>query len=184
MMAVKVKNRVRIDTRVSVLSTAVGAYAKSFGADQDCLDSIQKGIYERQIIEQIELYYYAQKRYVGHIIMKIDWKRHQVLVNSADGNEFRLEADRSILEQLDAASKEIIRHVQRLKKECHVTKVETSYRYCAEYRNNEAKYNEAKKFLGHVESNRNLTEQPTVEFKTYVRFVMDKLEELEIVIER
>ena len=53
MMAVKVKNRVRIDTRVSVLSTAVGAYAKSFGADQDCLDSIQKGIYERQIIEQI-----------------------------------------------------------------------------------------------------------------------------------
>ena len=182
-MAVKVKNRVRIDTRIGVLSTAVGAYAKSFGADQGCLESIRKGVHERQIIEQIELYYYARKKYVGHITMKIDWERHQVLVDSAGGNEFRLDADKPILEQLDAASQEIIRHVERLKENCHVTKVETSYCYRSEYRNNEEKLVEARKFLGHVASNRNITEQPSAEFKTYVRFVMDKLEELEIIIE-
>lgn len=182
-MAVKNKNRVRIDTRIDVLSTAVGAYVKAFGADQDCLDSIRKGIQVQQIIEQIELYYYSQKKYVGHITMKIDWKRHQVLVDSADGNEFRLDADEPILKQLDAASQEIIRHVHRLKENCHVTKVETSYRYRSEYRNNEEKHIEARKFLGHVASNRNIVEHPTAEFKTFVRFVMDKLEELEIIIE-
>lgn len=182
-MAVRNKNRVRIETRIGILSTAVGAYAEAFGADQECLKSIRKGILEQQIIEQITLCYYAGEKYVGHITMKIDWKQHQVLVDSAGGNEFRLDADKPILVQLDAASQEIICHVKRLREKCGVTKIETAYLYQLEYRNNEEKHNEARKFLGHVKSNRNTTEMPTEEFKTYIRFVMDKLQELEIIIE-
>jgi len=183
MATVRNRNRTRVDTRIGVLSTAVGEYAKAFGADNDCLTSIKKGICERQIIEKIDLYYYACKKFVGHISMKIDWERHQVLVDSENGNEFRLAADKSILEQLDAASQEIIRHVERMKKECSVTKVESIYTYRYEYRIDEQKHDEARKFLGHVPSGKKRTAEQTEEFKTYIRFVMDKLEELEIIIE-
>lgn len=181
-MEVHNKNQVRIDTRLNVLVTAVGEYAKAFGADDDCLNSIKKGIHERQIIEQVELRYYSKTKFVGKITMKIDWSLHQVLVNSEKGNIFRLSADKSVLEQLDAASQEIIKHVNRLKKACAVTKVDVTYRYRSEYRDDPQKHDEARKFLGHVPADIS-KEVSTDQFKTCIRFVMDKLKELELTVE-
>lgn len=181
-MAVRNRNRVRIDTRLDVLATTVGKYAKAFGADEDCLESIKRGIHQRQIIERIELHYFSGEKYVGRITMEINWKQHQILVASDGGNEFQLDSNKSILEQLDAASKEIIRHVDRLRSQCKVTKIISHYRYRREYRDNPQKHKEAQDFLGHT-SAKNTEIPSTEEFKICIRFVMDRLKELEITIE-
>lgn len=182
-MTVKNKNRVRVDTRLKTLTAAVGEYATAFGADKDCLESIRKGIGDRQIIETIELNYYFRKKWVGRVTMEIDWDKHQLLVNSDHGDEFHFETGRSILEQLDAASQEIVRHVKRLKEKCHVTRVEAIFTYRREYRLDEKKHAEARKFLGHSAAAHEHHGEESPEFKTYIRFVMDKLSELAVTVE-
>lgn len=183
-MTVRNRNMVRVDTRLKTLTTAVGEYAAAFGAGEDCLDSIRKGVGERQIIETIELNYYSRRKWVGRVTMEIDWDKHQILVNSDHGDEFHFETGRSVLEQLDAASQEIIRHVERMKEMCHVTRVKPTYIYRTEYRFNKKKEAEAEKFLGHtstvVYKDRG---EESPEFKTYIRFVMDKLSELTVTVE-
>src|SRR5699024_972188 len=131
--------------RVSVLATAIGEYAKAFGASKDWLESIRKGVFERPIIETIEMDYYSRKKYVGHIVMKINWERHQVLVETEGKNKYSLKSDKSVLQQLDAATKEIISHVQRMKNECNVTSRKTSFQYRLEYVLDDKKHDEARK---------------------------------------
>ena len=183
MMSVKNKNRIRVDTRIDVLATAVGEYAKAFGATVGCMDSIRKGILEHQIIEQIGLNYFAGNRLVGQITMKIDWDYHRVQVESEKGNEIQLNADQTVLEQLDGASQEIIRHVQRLRIKCNVTRIESTFRYRREYLCNEQKHEDARRYLGHTQAIENWPKEQTTEFKTYIRLIMDKLRELEVTIE-
>lgn len=182
-MAVKNRNRNRVETRLTTLTTAVGEYALAFGADEECVDTIRKGVGERQIIGTIMLYYYRRKECVGRVIMKIDWKKHQILVNSDHGDEFHFNTDRSILEQLDNASQEIIRHVKRLRKECHVTRIKPVYTYRAECVRNSEQLAEVRKFLGLTAVTDECDPEETPEFKTYIRFVMDKLKELEVIVE-
>lgn len=180
---VKVNSRVKVETRLNVLGTAISEFASAFGADRSCLTSIQKGVLDRQIIEDIKLHYYSGKKHVCAITMHIDWKCHQVLVNSDDGNQFKLRSDEPLLDQLDAASKEIIAHVDRIRKQCKVTNIECYYIYREEYRNDEKKHNEARKYLGHSPVTERLPEESSDEFKTLAHYEMGKLQELSIIIE-
>lgn len=176
-------NRNRVDTRIHVLATVVGEFASAFGADQECLRSIRRGIFEKQIIEEIHLHYYARKKHVGHIVMKIDWEYHRVMVDGEDGNQFRIGPGKSIVRQLDEAADEIIKHTERIRQKCKVTRVETCYQYRRSIMENRSDYNEAMKFLGHAIAQTERSEESSTEFKLCVRFVIDKLKELEITVE-
>lgn len=93
----RVKTNVKVETRLRVLTWAVSEYAHAFGADKDCLDTIEKGIYQRQIIEQITFEYFHSrfhsKEFVGRITLKIDWDCHEMLVNDEDGKMIQIRKD-------------------------------------------------------------------------------------------
>lgn len=181
---VKVRTRVEIVSRTKVLTTVISEYARAFGAKPDCIESIKKGIGERQIIKRIYLSYFNGTKFVGRITMEIDWILHRVLVNSDDGKEFKLRTDCSVMEQLDAASIEIVNHVKRMKKECGVTNVKSNYDYVEEYSHNPAKNKEAESFLNHSpDVNFDSSAQSTEGFKTHISFISDKLKELKITVE-
>lgn len=179
----KVGTKVKVETRLRVLTWAVSEYAHAFGADKDCLETIEKGIYERQIIEQITFEYFHGKEFVGRITLKIDWACHEMLVNDENGKMIQIRKDQSILKQLDEASQVIQDHVARLRKECKVSEIETYYRYREEYTSDDSKHEEAQKFLGHTSAKDRVQTEPTVKFKTIHRLVMGKLKELEVTVE-
>lgn len=179
----RVKTNVKVETRLRVLTWAVSEYAHAFGADKNCLDTIEKGIYQRQIIEQITFEYFHSKEFVGRITLKIDWACHEMLVNDEDGKMIQIRKDQSILKQLDEASQVIQDHVARLRKECKVNRIETCYHYRSEYTADDAKHEAARAFLGHISAKDRARSEPAAKFKTIHRLVMGKLKELEVIVE-
>lgn len=180
---VNVKPRLIVVPRLNVLTTAISEFAAAFGAKADCIESIKKGVLERQILKKVYLSYYNKQKFVGRITLEIDWNTHRVMLNSSDGQNFKLRTDRSVIEQLDAASNEIIQHVERMKAACGVTRVESSYIYTDEYNHDPEKEKEAMSFLGHHHSNANSIERSAEEFKTHISFIAGKLKELKITVE-
>ena len=180
---VKVRSRVKVETRLNVLGTAVSEFASAFGADKDCLDTIQKGILDQQIVETIKLHYYSGKKHVGLITMHIDWARHQALVESDGGDRFEIRSDKPLVEQLDAASKEIIAHVDRIREQCRVTRIQSIYTYRDECRNDKKKLQAAREYLGHSPATEDIPETSLDEFRMLAHYEMGRLQELSIDIE-
>lgn len=181
MADVRVRERLKIVPRLEVLSTTVKEFLKAFGASESCLDSVDKGVYQKQIIENFHLYYYSKKKLCGKITMNIDWEKHQVFVNSDSGKEFNIKEGESLIEQLDKASKVIVCHVDKLKRDMDIDYIDVQYTYRDYYVMDERRHNEARKYLGHTPAEP-IQESSAEEFKTQVRFIIDKLKELEIVV--
>lgn len=174
---------VEVYTRLHVLAVTISEFATAFGADNDCIQSIEKGIYERSIIEKIFLYYYDNSdMLVGQITFTIDWDVHKLKVADENGNKFEIESKKSILEQLDKSTGEIVRHVNRIRKSLNVKKIESSYQYRSEYNDNRQTHQEAQKYLGHVTGKDRGPRKDNVLFEHTIKCVLDALEELEITI--
>ena len=181
---IKARTKVKLEPRLRVLTWAVSEYAEAFGAGRECLDSIKKGVYERQIIERIILYYYHHNSFVGCVTLTIDWDLHQMLMSDENGNQIQIREGESILHQLDESTEIIKNHVSRMRDEFHVTRIETAYQYRQEY-NRAEKLDEARRFLGHVcqPPDERQTTQNTPQFKTLHRLILNKLKELEVTVE-
>lgn len=174
---------VEVYSRLELLALAITQFADAFGADEGCLESIRKGVYERQILERITLYYFDDSNaLVGMITLSIDWNVHKLRVNDENGNRFEIKTSSSILEQLDKATGEIIRHVNRLRRALHVKRIECRYWYRDKYRINQEKAQEAMRYLGHSTGEPLHTKSGNPIFDHTIKCVMDTLEELEITI--
>lgn len=181
-VGVRLENRVKVVPRLEVLSTTLKEFLKAFGASDSCLDSVDKGVYKKQIIETFHLYYYSKDKCCGKITLHIDWEKYQVFVNSDSGKEYNINEEESLIEQLDKASKLIVSHINKMRRDLNVDRVEVHYTYRDYFTMDTIRYNETRKYLGHSLA-KSITESSTVEFKTSVRFIMNKLKELEIVVE-
>ena len=174
---------VEIYSRLELLALAITQFADAFGADDDCLESIRKGVYERQILEKIILYYFDKSEdLVGMIALSIDWNVYKLKVHDENGNNFEMKASKSVLEQLDKATVEIINHVNRLRYALGVKKIECRYLYRAKYRISQEKEKEAMQYLGHSTAKPLSTKNANSIFEHTIKCVMDTLEELEITI--
>ena len=172
---------VEVYSRLQVLALTISEFATAFGADDACIQSIEKGVYERNIIEKIFLYYYDRNNVlVGQITFSIDWEIYQIKMSDEKGNKFAINSSKSILEQLDKATGEIIRHVNRVRRALGVARIESSYQYRSEYNANERKHQEAQKYLGHVTGKYRgeIKENPI--FEHTITCILDSIEELEI----
>lgn len=181
-VGVKTRNRVKVVPRLEVLSTTVKEFLKAFGASDSCLGTVDKGVYQEQIIKTFHLYYFSGDNLCGKITMNIDWDKHQVCVNSDTGKEFSINEGESLIEQLDKASKLIVRHVNKMRTELNVKRIEVQYSYRDYYTSDPTRYDLARKRLGHSPAN-SISDSSTSEFKTEVRLIMDRLKELEIIVE-
>ncbi len=180
---VKVKPKLMVVPRINVLTTAISEFAAAFGANSDCIESIKKGVLEKQILKKVYLSYYNKQNFVGRITLEIDWNMHRVMLNSSDGKTFNLRTDCSVIQQLDSASNEIIQHVERMKDACGVTRIKSSYDYADEYNSDPKKKREAMSFLGHQYGDFDVTAKASEEFKTHISFIAGKLKELKITVE-
>ena len=126
---VRSKTGVKIVPRLGVLATTIKEYLKAFGANDACLKTVDLGVYQEQIIEAFYIYYYCKDKLCGQISMNIDWNEYQVCVNSAEGKEFSIADGRSLIEQLDKASKVIVQHVNRIRRDLSVDRIEVRYTY-------------------------------------------------------
>lgn len=174
---------VEVYTRLEVLALTISEFASAFGANDGCIQSIEKGVYNRQIIKKIILYYYDNhNELVGQITFTIDWDIHKLKIADERGNKFEIKSRKSILEQLDKSTGEIIQHVSRMRKALHVKRIESCFYYMDEYKSNAQKYEEAKKYLGHVTGeNRGPVKESSL-FENTIKCILDTLEELEIII--
>jgi hypothetical protein len=77
----KSKTMVKVLSRLRVLYYVIYELANAFGVDEDTLESIKKGVLERQIIKIIFIDYYTDSAIKPSVRIKItiDWDKHNVL---------------------------------------------------------------------------------------------------------
>ncbi len=180
---VKLNTKANVKTRLEMLYYFIYEMAQSFGVDDGDLDSITKGILERKILCQIIINYKdLSDVIVGRVIIKIDWDKHTLLASTDYGAFFTLEPNKSIKTQVSEVSDIIIEHVTNMRKSLAISKIATGYRYIPEIRNDDAKYKEAQKYLGHTSGKK---EEIAIQkdFSSSIEWLCDKLKEIKITVE-
>jgi len=175
---------IEVYVRLNILSMAIAEYLEAFGASESTIKTVEKGVYKRQLIKEIYLYYYNDKKeIVGEISFYIDWEKYKVNMGDEKGNKFELCVGKSILEQLDESSNEIIKHVNKIRKDLSVQKVKTTYVYIDECYANEKILNETREYLGtnKGDSTRSIR-KVDMQFTQTVDYIMGALNELELTI--
>lgn len=181
MTNIQVSNIIKIDSRLELLAFTVMEFLKAFGVSDSCLESAKKGVYERQIIEQFSLHFFSGSDYCGRVTIHIDWELYKIYMDDFNGEE--IQKDKSLLDQLDKSTDIIIKHVNKIKRDMHITKIKVSYLYIPEYRDNSERLMEAMQYLGHTLSSSSSTQLQNAEFERGLKMVIDKIKELEIIVE-
>ena len=169
-------------TRLKTLYYYVYEMAQAFGVGQSSLDSIEKGVWKRQIIKDIIIKYRNKDDVVlGKVIISIDWEKHKILT-TADGSEtFKFSSEKSIHSQISEVSDILIEHVNKMRKSLPITRITTSYYYIDEIDYDEEALEAARAFLGHVPGTEDVVDIES-EFTHTMSHIAKLLEEVEITI--
>lgn len=169
----------KVRTRLSVLYSYVYEMAEAFGVNAPCLDSIEKGIHQRQIIREIIIEYRNEDSVIlGKIIISIDWERHFVLASTDDGKSFNLNPNKSIRSQISEATDIIIDHVNCLRNSLPIKFITTSYRYVDDIEKDNEKMEAAMSFLGHQFRSKPDSEDIQEEFTHTIEYIAKNMEEV------
>jgi len=175
---------VNLGVRLQIMNFALKEYAKAFGADEQSLNIIEKGVLNQKILEKILIHYKnSDNTTIAIITLSIDWEKHIIYANDTTKNKNLINVDSSIpiLEQLDRATTVIINHTIKLRKEFNVTNVVCHFQYRDEIRNNEVERKKADNYLGLVYND--IKQDISYIFANKLNFVMALLEEVETTIE-
>ncbi|OCQ91031.1 hypothetical protein AMR42_10520 [Limnothrix sp. PR1529] len=158
-MSIKIKTKpeILLRSRLEVLHGVVRELTEGFLGDLrahgDILETLQKGIVERQILACITFYYLnSDEELEGKIKVEIDWRQHQVFATTEAGKQFPIDRSKSIRDQISGIYSVILQHTDELKKALGVVEVRVHYRYRPEIERDPKKDAEAIAFLGHVKS--------------------------------
>lgn len=154
-MNIKTKPEILLRSRLEVLHDIVKELTEGFLGDlryhADILETIQKGIVERQILSCITFYYLnSDEELEGQIKLDIDWKKHEVFARNEAGKEFPIDKTKSIRDQISSIYSILLQHTDELKKALGVVNVSVFYRYRPEIEKDPKRHDEARAFLGHV----------------------------------
>lgn len=180
---VKVNNKVIVVPRLELLYMTIVEYLRAFGAEESTIKCVEKGVLDKEIIKRIDLHYFSGKKYCGKVSLTINWEKHKVHVSDDTGDEYCFQEDEgSLLEQLDEASRIIIAHVNKLRRDLNINRIEARYTYIPKYEDDKEMHKKAMDYLGHVTKDP-IKDSANKEFSTKIKYIMDKLDELEINVE-
>ena len=176
------KQTLAVITRLKALYYYVYEMAEGFGVDHAALDSIEKGVWKRQIIRDIIIKYRNNEGVVlGKVIISIDWEKHHILAKTDDGKSFKVDSGKSIHSQISTLSDILIKHVTKMRNTLPITKISTSFEYVEEIDNDREKKDAAMKYLGHVYGKKDVVDIES-EFTHSISHIAKNLKEVEITI--
>lgn len=181
-MDMNMKTKVDTKTRVETLYYFIYEMSDAFGADLSCLESIKKGVLERQVLSQIYLNYLNKNgEIIGQVIIDIDWEKHKLLATTDYGSTFQLDPQKSVKGQISEMSDIIISHVNMIRKTHKVIRVSSSFRYLKEIESDPVKNKEVMAYLGH-EYGKKRKEKMDPVFNQTLTWMIDKLNEVTITV--
>jgi hypothetical protein len=185
MSNVKVKPAVELMSRLLVLHSVTSDLARGFGVDDSGLEVIKKGIIDQQLLESIYICYRdKQNNLRGTIILKIDWKSHEVLAKTEQGSMYRIDPSKSIQDQISAVYQTIVNYTKNLRTSWGIEEVQRVYILREEIRNNKQEFNAAIEFLNlYIMTDEEWREIKDKKYKTHVKFRCATLSELSLIID-
>jgi len=180
---IKVEPEILLLYRIEVLDTVTRTLAEGFGCEGESLNTIKKGITERQVIKKIFINYLNDdNKLVGRVTIEIDWKKHRVLADADKGPDFEIDSKQSIIKQISIIYPKIIEHTNNLRKAYKIKRIETQYSYTNDVWKDPIKLNETRKFLG-TSPGKDIEWAKSIKNNFEIEFASKKLEELKIRIE-
>lgn len=177
-----VKTELNVKTRIETLYFFLYEMADAFGVDNGALETIQKGVLDRQIVRKIIINYHnSSDEVIGQVVIDIDWGKHKFLASTDQGSLFRLDPKKTIRSQISDISEIIISHINMLRSEYNVTHITTNYRYIEEIESNSAEMKETMRYLGHVYGDHK-TEKIQPIFNQTLSWMIDRLSEVTITV--
>ncbi len=178
-----VKTGLNVKTRIQTLYFFLYEMADAFGVDNAALDTIQKGILDKQVVRKIIINYHNNSdEVIGRVTIDIDWEKHEFLASTDQGSHFGLDPQKTIRSQISDLSEIIIAHVNKLRSEHNVKHISTNYRYIKEIESDPQKNNETMKYLGHV-SGRHKTQKIEPVFNQTLSWMINRLMEVTMTVE-
>lgn len=172
-----VESMVGIMPRIEALYYFIYELAECFHADENTLSKIKKGILDNQIISSITLFYKdSLGENAGKVIIKIDWDKHFLLVNTDDGNMLEFDLSKSIVDNIVGWRKIVSTHIEELMKQFNVVSVEGWYGYRKPLYENDVILNKTREILGTQASKEERDEQVNPEFQKEVDSIFDNSE--------
>jgi hypothetical protein len=123
--------------------------AVGFGTESDTLETIRKGVLDRQLLATVELSYLnGDGKIVGRIKLAIDWKDHTFLAESNDGKSIVVNPNASLSEQISEAYLHLLEHGKQVRKAFGVIRTDARFTYRPEIHSEPQKLAEARAYLG------------------------------------
>lgn len=181
-MKTGVKADLSVKTRIEALYYFIYEMSDAFGVNLSGLETIRKGVFEKQLVRKIIVNYYNEKdEVVGRVTIDIDWEKHEFLASTDYGSTFRLDPKKAVKSQISELSEIIISHVNKMRKTYHVKKVVTRFRYIEQIESDPEKNRETMKYLGHVYGENDIEKIEPI-FNQTLSWVIDQLSEVSITV--
>jgi len=183
MIHAKTRDNVNVITEVRIKSLYRLIYelAENFGANENTLDSLKRGILDKKIIKEFTLEYYNNiGEIVGEVEFEIDWEMHKLIASTPDGQSFTFYSDKSFASQVSSWLEDVNYLVNEIKRAKKVSEVNSKYRYIASIENDEILYKDAMKYLGHHLRDTDPKKNHDIKFAKELEFITEKFKELKI----
>jgi len=177
-----VKTELNVKTRIKTLYFFLYEMVDAFGADNAALDTIQKGVLDRQVVREIIINYHNNSNeIIGRVVIDINWEKHNLLASTDQGSLFRLDPQKTVRSQISDLSEIIISHVNKLRSEYKVTHITTNYEYIKEVEDDPEKNREVMRYLRHIYGDHK-TERIQPVFNQALSWMIDRLSEVTITV--
>lgn len=145
---IRLGSKVRVETRLFTLYYLIFDLMQQCGASESSLNAVKLGVYDRQVLRQIILYYIDDhNNRVGELSFTIDWDQYKLSIEQGL-DSFELDPRRPVPEQISNRFNILVEHLNNLRQDHHVTKIETCYIFNKEYIPGSSRYRELQKYLG------------------------------------
>lgn len=182
---VKTELDIVVKPRLNILYMVIYELAEKFGASSGALETIKKGILEKQYIKKIILRYYNDKKeIVGEIYFDIDWAKYEINAADDKGAEFKINCKKSTYSQISEIGEEIVKYVDKMRKDLAVVDIGVWYNFIISKHDDEEQYKAIQEFLGTKEGTEKASYNMSSEFKHNFEMVFGMLDELTIGIKR
>lgn len=143
----------KVMPRIETLYYFIYELAQCFHADEATLESIKTGILDNQIIDNMTLWYKNKSgKSVAKLLIKIDWKTHQMLAETDDGKNIEIDMSKSIVDNIVGWRKFAVAHVDAIMKQFDVCRVMSTYHYRSEICKTPADHQRAREIMHHIPS--------------------------------
>lgn len=177
----EVEAEVIVKPRLNILYMVVYELAEQFGANSSCLETIRKGILEKQYIKKITLRYYNSiNEIVGEIYFDIDWKKYEINATDEKGAEFKINCKKSTYSQISEMGEEIVKYVNKMRHDLDIVDISAWFTFVDCNSLDGVKYEDIQNYLGTVSVEEKASYNISPNFKHNFEMVFGILDELTI----